>query len=152
MTTSYYTSRFLPIFGQFGKYCEGIGISDAKYVKFLWDNLNWVEWRRKFGKGKRCRDWRNPVGVWHRRFRGNVPTSGVFGESGNKNSYEVWTDGSAVKRKDCYSKFTGGAAYVILHNGVVVKQGCYGTLDTTISRMELLAIICGLGHCPVGTM
>lgn len=63
--------------------------------------------------------------------------------------YDVWTDGSAVRRWDMEDKaFSGGAAYVILQNDNIFRQGNYGDINTTISRMELLAIICGVGHCP----
>jgi ribonuclease HI len=71
----------------------------------------------------------------------------------NNNIFEVWADGSAVRRYDVpEKKFTGGAAYVIVNQGRVYKMGNYGHIDTTNNRMELLAIICGVGHCPENSM
>lgn len=61
------------------------------------------------------------------------------------NFFEAYTDGSC----DNLSKFhSGGSAYVVLSDGVIIKEGCKGFLHTTNNRMEQLAIISVINFLP----
>lgn len=61
--------------------------------------------------------------------------------------YVAYTDGSC----DNYSQTkAGGAAYVILKDGEIVKMKNHGQLNTSNNRMELLAIISAVNACPDG--
>lgn len=65
-------------------------------------------------------------------------------------AFHVWTDGSAWHHPTEPGVFCGGAAYIIVKDGQIFRKGNYGTVITTNNRMEMLAIICGIGHCPKG--
>lgn len=67
-----------------------------------------------------------------------------------EHAYHVYTDGSAWFHPFKRGVWCGGSAYIILHNGEVFRQGNYGNTETTNNRMEMLAIICGVAHCPDG--
>lgn len=67
-----------------------------------------------------------------------------------RNAYHVFTDGSAWYHPFKTGVWCGGSAYIILHGGEVFRQGNYGNTETTINRMEMLAIICGVAHCQDG--
>lgn len=60
------------------------------------------------------------------------------------NLYDVWTDGSC---DNVYTK-AGGAGYVILIDGEVIKMKGKGFLNTTNNRMEILAIISAVNSVP----
>lgn len=61
--------------------------------------------------------------------------------------YIAYTDGSC----DNYSQTkAGGAAYVILKDGEIVRIKNHGQLNTSNNRMELLAIISAVNACPDG--
>ena len=61
------------------------------------------------------------------------------------NFFEAYTDGSC----DNLSKFhSGGSAYVVLSDGILIKEGSKGFLGTTNNRMELLAIISVVNFLP----
>lgn len=62
--------------------------------------------------------------------------------------YVAYTDGSC----DNYSQTkAGGAAYIILKDGEIVKMKNNGQLNTSNNRMELLAIISAVNACPDGS-
>lgn len=61
--------------------------------------------------------------------------------------YVAYTDGSC----DNYSQAkAGGAAYIILKDGEILKMKNHGQLNTSNNRMELLAIISAVNACPDG--
>ena len=62
-----------------------------------------------------------------------------------KNLFEAYTDGSC----DNMNKYkAGGSAYVVLSDGILIKEGSKGFLGTTNNRMELLAIISVINFLP----
>lgn len=144
-----------PTFEEFAMYCNFKGYTqhNLKWLYGRFDDVGWV-----MPSGRVPKKWEDLLKKWfslknptqtYRKHGFRFKTS----EEKKRDVYEVWTDGSAVLRTDTKRrKYTGGAAYVILHDGKVYKQGNYGTIDTTISRMELLAVICGVGHCPQGAI
>lgn len=144
-----------PTFEEFAMYCnlKGYTQHNLKWLYGKFDDVGWV-----MPSGRVPKKWEDLLKKWfslknptqtYRKYGFRFKTS----EEKKRDVYEVWTDGSAVLRTDTRRrKYTGGAAYVILHDGKVYKQGNYGTIDTTISRMELLAVICGVGHCPQGAI
>ena len=144
-----------PTYEEFSMYCTMTGFTkdNPRWLYNSLDDVNWV-----LPNGKNPKEWSDLVKKWYslKNARQTYRKHGFrfkTKEERNHDCYDVWTDGSAVLRTDTkYRKYTGGAAYVILRNGEVYKQGNYGTIDTTISRMELLAIICGVGHCPQGAV
>lgn len=144
-----------PTYEEFTMYCSMAGFmkDNLKWLYGRFDDVGWL-----LPSGKVPKKWEDLVKKWN-SLKNPSQTYRKHGfkfktkEEKMHDCYEVWTDGSAVLRTDTKRrKFTGGAAYVILHEGKVYKQGNYGTIDTTISRMELLAIICGVGHCPQGAV
>lgn len=60
------------------------------------------------------------------------------------NLYDIWTDGSC---DNVYTK-AGGAGYVIVKDGEVLKIKNKGFINTTNNRMELLAIISAINSLP----
>ena len=148
-------SAVKPTYEEFAMYCSMAGFTkdNPKWLYGRFDDVGWV-----LPNGKVPKKWEDLLKKWH-SLKNPSQTYRKHGfrfktkEEKMRDVYDVWTDGSAVLRTDIKRrKYTGGAAYVILHNGEVFKQGNYGTIDTTISRMELLAIICGVGHCPQGAV
>lgn len=63
-------------------------------------------------------------------------------------SYIAYTDGSCNNLSP-YGE--GGAAYVILSNGVEVKRASKGFMHTTNNRCEMLAIISAVNSVPPGS-
>ena len=61
--------------------------------------------------------------------------------------YVCYTDGSCDNISE---EHAGGAAYIILKNGKIIKEKNHGQLHTTNNRMELLAIISAVNSCPPG--
>lgn len=144
-----------PTYEEFAMYCSMAGFmkDNLKWLYGRFDDVGWL-----LPSGKVPKKWEDLVKKWN-SLKNPSQTYRKHGfkfktkEEKMHDCYEVWADGSAVLRTDTKRrKYTGGAAYVILHEGKVYKQGNYGTIDTTISRMELLAIICGVGHCPQGAV
>lgn len=144
-----------PSFDEFSMFCtlNGYTQNNLKWLYGRFDDVGWV-----MPSGKKPKRWDDLLRKWY-SLKNPSQTYRKHGfrfksaEEKKHEVYEVWTDGSAVMRTDTKRrKYSGGAAYVILHDGKIFRQGNYGTIDTTISRMELLAIICGVGHCPPGAM
>lgn len=61
--------------------------------------------------------------------------------------YDCWTDGSC---NNLSLKGEGGAAYIVLRDGVEVRRASKGLTNTTNNRAEMLAIISAVNWCPVG--
>lgn len=61
-----------------------------------------------------------------------------------KEAYHIYTDGSC----DNYHSRIGGAGYIILKDGEMVKKNSKGFCRTTNNRMEMLAIISALNSLP----
>lgn len=69
-------------------------------------------------------------------------------EEVKSNSYIAYTDGSC----DNLSPYgEGGAAYIIMKDGWVVKESKKGFVGTTNNRMEMLAIISAVNSLPIGS-
>lgn len=63
--------------------------------------------------------------------------------------YEAYTDGSC----DNISPYgEGGSAYIILKDGVIIKESKKGFVGTTNNRMEMLAIISAVKSVPKGAL
>lgn len=61
--------------------------------------------------------------------------------------YEAYTDGSC----DNLSPYgEGGSAYIILKDGIIIKESKKGFVGTTNNRMEMLAIISAVKSVPKG--
>lgn len=59
--------------------------------------------------------------------------------------YEAYTDGSC----DNLSPYgEGGSAYIILKDGIIIKESKKGFVGTTNNRMEMLAIISAVKSVP----
>lgn len=63
-------------------------------------------------------------------------------------SYIAYTDGSCDNSK---RQRPGGAAYIILHKGKIIKSNNKGFLGTTNNRVEILAIISACCSVPEGS-
>ena len=64
------------------------------------------------------------------------------------NKYTAYTDGSC----DNLSPYgEGGAAYIIMKDGWVIKENQKGFVGTTNNRMEMLAIISAINSLPRGS-
>lgn len=120
---------------EFTEFCETIGLTTYR-TEYLWEVLEDMGWRAsadfvrhppKLGWKDVTRDWVR----WHE-------------------AYHVYTDGSAWFHPFKKGVWCGGSAYVIIYQGEVIRQSNYGNTETTNNRMEMLAIICGVGHCPEG--
>ncbi len=61
--------------------------------------------------------------------------------------YVAYTDGSCDNLTQTKA---GGAAYIIIKDGEVIKIKNHGQLNTSNNRMELLAIISAVNACPDG--
>ena len=62
--------------------------------------------------------------------------------------YTAYTDGGC-RNLSVYGE--GGSAYVIIHEGEVVKKASKGFVHTTSNRMEMLAIISAVNSVPEGS-
>lgn len=62
--------------------------------------------------------------------------------------YIAYTDGGC-QNTSIYGE--GGSAYLIIHNGEVIKTASKGFLRTTSNRMEMLAIISAVCSVPDGS-
>lgn len=62
--------------------------------------------------------------------------------------YIAYTDGGC-QNTSIYGE--GGSAYLIIHNGEVIKTASKGFLRTTSNRMEMLAIISAVCSVPNGS-
>lgn len=61
--------------------------------------------------------------------------------------YIAYTDGSC----DNLSPYgEGGSAYILIHNGSIIKEAKKGFVGTTNNRMEMLAIISAVKSTPKG--
>lgn len=62
--------------------------------------------------------------------------------------YIAYTDGGC-QNTSVYGE--GGSAYLIIHNGEVIKTASKGFLNTTNNRMEMLAILSAVFSVPDGS-
>ena len=62
--------------------------------------------------------------------------------------YIAYTDGGC-QNTSIYGE--GGSAYLIIHNGEMIKTASKGFLRTTSNRMEMLAIISAVCSVPNGS-
>lgn len=63
--------------------------------------------------------------------------------------FDCWTDGSC---NNLSLKGEGGAAYLVLRNGVEVRRASKGLINTTNNRAEMLAVISAVNWCPQGAI
>lgn len=69
-------------------------------------------------------------------------------KNGKNAHYEAYTDGSCNNLSP-YGE--GGAAYIILKDGFIIKEESKGFVRTTNNRMEMLAIISAVSSVPKGS-
>lgn len=63
-------------------------------------------------------------------------------------SFEAYTDGSCNN----LSPFgEGGSAYIVLHDGIIIKECSKGFVGSTNNRLEMLAIISAVNFTPKGS-
>lgn len=63
--------------------------------------------------------------------------------------FDCWTDGSC---NNLSLKGEGGAAYLVLQNGVEIRRASKGLINTTNNRAEMLAVISAVNWCPQGAI
>lgn len=165
----------LPTREEFTEYCHGLDLVNEGVIERIWQERESSGWVTQ--KGKPTVAWktlvynvicheRSKTVEWQQnekariaaektreeiaktlRSRGTYTTCQV---KDAEHAYHVYTDGSAWFHPVKEGVWCGGSAYIILHNGEVFRQGNYGDAETTNNRMEMLAIICGVAHCPDG--
>lgn len=75
------------------------------------------------------------------------PTDGLFASEYEPcEEWEAYTDGACMTDGSMY----GGAAYLLVKDGYVVKEVAKGFANTTNNRMEMLAIISAVCAVPAG--
>lgn len=155
-----------PTHDEFFKYAQQHGWAD--WAEELWEEMNRTNWLKN--NGTIPKNWQtivnvrngalmnklgvsiNKSDVCYRRTR-KYPTTPTedfkedeeFPESDLH--YVCYTDGSCDNISE---EHAGGAAYIILKNGKIIKEKNHGQLHTTNNRMELLAIISAVNSCPPG--
>lgn len=152
-----------PTHDDFFKYAQQHGWAD--WAEELWEEMNRTNWLKN--NGTIPKNWQtivnvrngalmnklgvsiNKSDVCYRRTR-KYPTTPTedfkedeeFPESDLH--YVCYTDGSCDNISE---EHAGGAAYIILKNGKIIKEKNHGQLHTTNNRMELLAIISAVNKC-----
>ncbi len=152
-----------PTHDEFFKYAQQHGWAD--WAEELWEEMNRTNWLKN--NGTIPKNWQtivnvrngalmnklgvsiNKSDVCYRRTR-KYPTTPTedfkedeeFPESDLH--YVCYTDGSCDNISE---EHAGGAAYIILKNGKIIKEKNHGQLHTTNNRMELLAIISAVNKC-----
>lgn len=114
-----------PTYEEFTMYCSMAGFmkDNLKWLYGRFDDVGWL-----LPSGKVPKKWEDLVKKWN-SLKNPSQTYRKHGfkfktkEEKMHDCYEVWTDGSAVLRTDTKRrKFTGGAAYVILHEGRYISR------------------------------
>lgn len=147
---------FIPTREEFEEFCAlKLGYDDKEFTAKLWDVLCRIGWKKKNGDAPKS--WQILVtchnGILLPKFgrkphkrasaRKNSRRNEVFLDNGLH--YIAYTDGSCDNRSKMKA---GGAAYILIKDGNVVKIKNHGQLNTTNNRMELLAIISAINACP----
>lgn len=148
----------IPTREEFEEFCAlKLGYNDKEFTSELWKTCCRVGWKKKNGDAPKR--WQILVvcynGILLSKFgrkpykRASVSkknnTDEEFPVSGLH--YVAYTDGSCDNLSQTKA---GGAAYIILKDGEIVKMKNHGQLSTTNNRMELLAIISAVNACPAG--
>lgn len=137
---------------------------DKFFAKKGWKNEANAVWNicqsKKWLKidGSPMRDWRAYAGVWHeiyivksgvkrKKIEKTSPTGSLGEFPDNGLHYVCYTDGSC---DNLSREKAGGAAYIVIKDGEIVRIKSHGQLNTTNNRMELLAIISAVSSCPQG--
>ncbi len=158
---------YVPTREEFDDYCSHrMKLDDKEWVDEIWALATQVGWRKKNGDAPN--HWHSLVsaynGVLLTRFgrkphflatkrqtkhgREKVIINEIESEFvENESHYIAYTDGSCDNLSQTRA---GGAAYIILKGGVIVKAKSHGQLNTSNNRMELLAIISAVNACPDG--
>ena len=147
----------IPTYEEFMAYAEKEGWTE--WSEEVWKELERTHWLTN--KGTACSNWhiianaRNGVvmrrlGIQKNKNQKieNIAINQVSEEfPGSNMHYVCYTDGYCNELNE---EHIGGAAYVILKDGKVVKKESKGFLNTKNYRMEMLAIISAIKSCPKG--
>lgn len=162
-----------PSYTEFCVFCKKCGWDADWYIDALWNRLEDKGWKKK--GGKRPKSWQILASAVNGVLMENLRKNGVklpftskkekrkginprfkdwyatpvdcepYSDLGNR--YVCYTDGSC----DNLSKQrAGGAAYIVIKDGEIIRMKNHGQLGTTNNRMELLAIISAVNACPDG--
>ncbi len=150
---------YIPTHEEFISFVKKSGWSD--WMDELWTEMNRTHWLKNDGTPPK--DWKTMVGARNGAIMLKLGKTKHDIKKGGKEKvhinsiteefpdnglhYVVYTDGSC----DNLSKTkAGGAAYIILKDGEILKMKNHGQLNTSNNRMELLAIISAVNACPDG--
>lgn len=160
-------SVYVPTLEEFHEYCtRRMKLDDKEWIDGIWLLASKVGWRKKNGEAPN--HWHSLVSAYHgvlltkwhrkphlleekaeakskpnRKKKANNNEVEEFPDNGLR--YIAYTDGSC---DNCSQMKAGGAAYILIKDGEVVKVKNHGQLSTTNNRMELLAIISAINSCP----
>lgn len=160
-------SAYVPTRKEFDEYVSRkMKLDDKEWEDAIWNLCNKVSWRKK--NGEIPNHWHSLVSAyngvllvkWKRKphlleksakitpkhektiineVEEEFPDNGLH--------YVAYTDGSCDNLSQTKA---GGAAYIILKDGEIMKLKNHGQLNTSNNRMELLAIISAVNACPDG--
>lgn len=150
-----------PSYAEFCSFCAEKGWNDDWYAKELWKELERRKWKTK--SGREPKNWQLFVTAINGVLLSKYKQQGVKVKNSSRrikkseidcepfsdltNRYVCYTDGSC---DNLSSTRAGGAAYIIIKDGEIVKMKNHGQIGTTNNRMELLAIISAVSSCPEG--
>lgn len=139
------------------------------WAEELWEEMNRTNWLKN--DGTQPKNWHTIVNVrnGYIKNRQNITSQEpkVFSEyakgkkkkekvvineiteefSDNDLHYVCYTDGFCDYHTE---QRVGSAAYIIVHDGKIIKEKNHGQLNTNNNRMELLSIISAVKSCPNG--
>lgn len=156
---------YVPTREEFDEFCaHGMKLDDKEWIDAIWNLVSKAGWKKKNGEAPN--HWHSLVSAYNGVLiakRGRKPRLRVtkkvpqhektiineieetFPDNGLH--YVAYTDGSCDNLSQTKA---GGAAYIILKDGEILKMKNHGQLNTTNNRMELLAIISAVNACPNG--
>lgn len=159
-------SVYVPTREEFEEFCvRKLKVDDRNWTAAIWEICSHMGWRKKNGQAPK--HWHSLVSAYHgvllvmmdekpkmveKKSPIAIHEKTIINEieeefSDNGLHYVAYTDGSC----DNLSRFkAGGAAYILLKDGEIIKMKNHGQLNTTNNRMELLAIISAVKSCPDG--
>lgn len=161
-------SVHVPTRKEFDEYVSSrMKLDDKEWEDAIWNLAQKVGWKKKNGDAPN--HWHSLVSAYHGVLLGKWKRKPHLREEKSTTAkpkhektiineieeefpdnglhYVAYTDGSCDNLSQTKA---GGAAYIILKDGEVIKMKNHGQLNTSNNRMELLAIISAVNACPDG--
>lgn len=152
---------YIPTRAEFDEFCiNRMSVSGKEWLDKIWTMCSRAGWRKKNGdapshwhalastyNGILMSKFNMPAKKEKPKYEKTIINETEDEYPDNGLHYVAYTDGSC---DNLSREKAGGAAYIILKDGEVLKIKNHGQLYTSNNRMELLAIISAVNACPEG--